>query len=47
MKEKQRKNPFVLDNPSGAVPKRSLKGNQLLILNNKMKEQLNKLKQGR
>ncbi|MGF2616317.1 hypothetical protein FZC84_00855 [Rossellomorea vietnamensis] len=47
MKEKQKGNPFVLYKPSGTVPKRSLKDNQLLILNNKVKEQLNKLKQGR
>ncbi|MGM0846532.1 MAG: hypothetical protein ACQEUT_16270 [Bacillota bacterium] len=47
MKEKQRKNPYVKEKPSGTVPKRSFKNHQLLILNNQMKEHLNILKQGR
>jgi hypothetical protein len=47
MKEESRKYPFVLEKSSGTVPKHRIEDNRLLNLNNKIREQLNKLKQGR
>jgi hypothetical protein len=46
MAEKKKKSPFLLDKPS-TTPKRDRKNSQLMKLNDKIKENIDKLKEGR
>lgn len=46
MGEKKKKSLFF-DKPSGTLPKRDLKDNQLLKMNEKIKENIDKIKKSR
>ncbi|MBI0580696.1 hypothetical protein IEC97_25450 [Neobacillus cucumis] len=46
MGERKKKSPF-LDKPSGTLPKRDLKNSQLLKMNEKIRENLDKIKKSR
>ncbi len=46
MGERKKKSPF-LDKPSGTLPKRDLKDSQLLKMNEKIKENIDKIKKSR
>lgn len=47
MGEKKKKSPFLMDKPSGTLPKREKDDSLLLNLNRKLKDNIDKLKKSR
>ncbi|MBT2656034.1 hypothetical protein J7E81_12465 [Bacillus sp. ISL-18] len=47
MSVRKKKSPFLLDQPSGSIPKRDQDHNLLLNLHKKLKDNIDKLKKGR